>query len=277
MLAIPEAMTVQAHAAAHKVAGVRAPLRFIVSGMLAGAFVGVAVVLMVTTAGPLLAEGSGSVKLVSGAVFGVALTLVVFAGGELSTSSMMTLTQGTLMRAVRVLPASGTLLLTFASNLLGALVFGALVSASGILHSNAPAGDMLKTMLEAKAHEGVAELFVRGILCNALVCLAIWMCARLTSDGAKLVVIFWALLAFIASGFEHVVANMTTYAIGITSGYDGATWALFGHNLLWVGPGNMVGGALLIGTAYWFVAGSPRQPVDARDDVEIGIRTPATP
>jgi len=258
MLAIPDTMNVQAAAAAHKVADVKTPTRFIVSGMLAGAFVGVAVVLMVTTAGPLLAEGSGAAKLVSGAVFGVALTLVVFAGGELSTSSMMTLTQGSLMRAVRVWPAAGTLLLTFAANLVGAFVFGSLVSASGILERNAPAGEMLRGMLEAKAHEGPVELFVRGVLCNVLVCLAIWMCARLTTDGPKLAVIFWALLAFIASGFEHVVANMTTYAIGITSGYDGATWDLFGRNLLWVGLGNLVGGALLVGVAYWFVAGSPR-------------------
>jgi len=156
------------------------------------------------------------------------------------------------------LPAAGTLLLTFAANMVGAFVFGSLVSASQVLQSNAPAGEMLTTMLQAKAHESVPELFVRGILCNVLVCLAIWMCARLTSDGAKLAVIFWALLAFIASGFEHVVANMTTYAIGLTSGYDGATWESFGRNMLWVGLGNLVGGAVFVGLAYWFVAGSPR-------------------
>jgi nitrite transporter NirC len=140
----------------------------------------------------------------------------------------------------------------------GAFVFGSLVSASQVLESNAPAGEMLRGMLEAKSHETPLELFVRGVLCNVLVCLAIWMCARLTSDGPKLVVIFWALLAFIASGFEHVVANMTTFAIGITSGYEHASLADFGNNLLWVGLGNLVGGAVFVGLAYWFVAGSPR-------------------
>ncbi len=258
VLSIEDAMKVQSDAAIHKVEATRAPLRFTVAGMLAGAYIGVAVVLMVSTAGPLLANDSGMVKLVSGLVFGVALTLVVFAGGELATSSMMTLTQGSLMRSIKPGHAVGALLFTFVTNLLGALVFGGLVAVSGVLHANKAAGDMLESMLRAKAEEGPTELFFRGMLCNFLVCLAIWMCARLTSDGAKLVVIFWALLAFIASGFEHVIANMTTYSIGLFSGLEGATIGHFATNLLWVGLGNLVGGAFLVGVAYWVVAGSPR-------------------
>lgn len=256
-------MKVQADAAIHKVDGAASPLRFTVSGMLAGSYIGVAVVLMVSTAGPLMAADSGMVKLVSGLVFGVALTLVVFAGGELSTSSMMTLTQGTLMRSVRPLPAAGALVFTFAANLLGALVFGGLVALSNVLHSNAAAGAMLESMLKAKAEESPSEMFFRAMLCNFLVCLAIWMCARLTADGPKLVVIFWALLAFISSGFEHVVANMTTYSIGLFSGLEGATIGHFANNMLWVGLGNLVGGAFLVGVAYWVVAGSPRYPTAA--------------
>ena len=252
-----ETLQVQAAGAAHKVDRLREPVRFAVSGMFGGAYVGVAVVLMLNVAGPLSAAGTGLDKLVSGLVFGVALTLVVFAGAELVTSSMMTLTQGTLMRATRTGPAVGALSFTFIANLLGAALFGVLVAVSGVLHSNPPAGAMLEDMLAAKAVESPVELFVRGILCNSLVCLGIWMCARLTTDGPKLVVIFWALLAFVASGFEHVVANMTTYTLGLMTGDPHATWALFGNNLLWVGLGNLVGGAVVVGLAYWFVGGSP--------------------
>lgn len=259
MLTVSQTLTAQADAAIHKTEGLRTPLRLLVSGMLAGAYVGIAVVLMVNAAGPFAAAGDPAVKLVSGLVFGVALTLVVFAGAELVTSAMMILTQGALMRAVRPLPAVGALLFTFGANLLGSAVFGALVVASGVLHSHSAAGEMIQSLLTAKATESPAELFVRGILCNVLVCLAIWMCSRLETDGPKLAVIFWALLAFIASGFEHVVANMTTYAIGLVGGYQDATWALFGGNLLWVGLGNLVGGALVVGAAYWFVGGSPRR------------------
>ena len=100
MLSIPDTLDVHAAAAVHKSDALRSPGRFLVSGMLAGAYIGIGVVLMVATAGPLIAAGDGLAKLVSGLVFGVALTLVVFAGADLLTSAMMILPQGALMRVV---------------------------------------------------------------------------------------------------------------------------------------------------------------------------------
>jgi len=258
MLTIPETLDVQADAAVHKVDGLRSPGRFLVSGMLAGAYIGIGVILMVSTAGPLTAAGDGSAKLVAGLVFGVALTIVVFAGADLLTSAMMIIPQGLLMRSVRPLPALGALLVTLVANLLGAIVFAALVVASGVLHSNPAAGQMLADMLAAKAHETPLELLTRGILCNVLVCLAIWMSARLQNEVAKILVIFAAILAFIASGFEHVVANMTTYTVGLLTGHADATLGLFASNVLWVGLGNLIGGAVVVGAGYWFIGGRPR-------------------
>ena len=259
MRTIEETMTsVQAEAARHKVHGLREPARFAISGMLAGAFIGIGVVLMLSTAGPLAEAGSGFAKLIGGLVFGVALTLVVFAGAELVTSSMMTLTQGAAMRAVRPGPALAAMGATLAANFVGSVIFGVLVGVSGVLHSNPAAGQMLSSMLEAKAGETPIELLARGILCNVLVCLAIWMCARLSSETAKILVIFAAILAFISSGFEHVVANMTTYTLGFMTGDPHATVALFASNVLWVGLGNLIGGALVVGLGYWAIAGRPR-------------------
>ncbi|MDR6166169.1 nitrite transporter NirC [Microbacterium paludicola] len=258
MLTIPEALGVQADNGRHKADGMHYPARFTVAGMLAGAYIGVGVVLMVTAAGPLFAAGSGWGKLVSGLVFGVALTIVVIAGGELVTSSMMTIPQAALMGAVRPRRAAGAIMWTFGANLVGSIVFGALIVASGVLHSNAAAGAMISDMLAAKAHESPLELFVRGILCNVLVCVAIWMTVRLSSETARILVVFAAILAFITSGFEHVVANMTTFTIGLLSGDPSATIGGFVLNLLLVGAGNLVGGGLVVGAGYWFVGGSPR-------------------
>lgn len=274
MRTIEETLGVHAEAAVHKAHGLSGPGRFTVAGMFGGAYVGIAVVLMLSTAGPLAAAGSGSVKLVSGLVFGVALTLVVFAGAELVTSSMMTLAQGVAMRVVGLGRAAAAVLFTFGANLLGSAAFATLVALSGVLHSNAPAGAMLSDLLAAKATESPLELFFRGILCNVLVCLGIWMCARLTTDGPKLAVLFWALLAFIASGFEHVVANMTTYTLGFLSRDPHATLPLFGGNLVWVGLGNLVGGALVVGLGYWVVGGRPRilvtgSSVDVLDEAAV--------
>lgn len=256
MLTIGETLEAQSVAAMQKVQALRSPGRLFFSGMLAGAYLGIGVVLMVSTAGPLVATGDGAAKLVAGLVFGVALTLVAFAGGELVTSAMMVLPQGTLMKAISGWSGLITLALVFVANLIGALGFGILIVISGVLTSNAAAGSMLGDLLENKAHETNIEMFTRGVLCNMLVCLAMWMAARASGELAKIVLIFLAITAFVASGFEHVVANMATYSIGILSGNADADIALFANNLLWVGFGNLVGG-LIIGIGYWYVGGRP--------------------
>lgn len=258
MLSIPLTLDAQAEAAVHKASGLKTPGRFLVSGMLAGAYIGVGVVLMVSAAGPLLAANSGLSKLVSGVVFSAALTIVVFAGSDLATSAMMLLPQAVLMRRLRFGRASGALAFMFVANLLGAFAFAGLVVLSDVLETNAAAGEMLSGMLVSKAHESPLELFSRGILCNALVCLAIWMSTRAQSEGAKIALIFVAITSFITSGYEHVVANMTTYWIGVLTSNPYASVQYFAGNMLWVGLGNLVGGGLIIGVGYWFVGGSPK-------------------
>lgn len=101
-------------------------------------------------------------------------------------------------------------------------------------------------------------LIARGMLCNWLVCLALWMSARTVSDSAKCILIFWCLLAFIACGFEHSVANMTIFAVALLSAHS-ETITLAGavHNLFWVSLGNAIGGALFVALGYWLVAGQP--------------------
>lgn len=265
MLTIPEALTAQEATAVVKVRGARRLASYLVQAMLGGAFIGVAVVLMLTAAGPLRAAGSPWAPLVQGLVFGVALTLVVTAGGELATSNMMTLTQGALGRAVTWSRGATTLGLSFVGNLLGAFVFAGMVHLSGVVAPTTPAGAMLASLLEHKAAESTGQLFWRGVLCNMLVCLAIWGGARLSSEGARLALIFWCLLAFITSGFEHVVANMTTFGLGIMGGLPVTGWGDMGRNMLVVGLGNLAGGAVLVGAAY-VVAGSTRR-ASARGEV----------
>lgn len=260
MLTITQNLQVQADSAATKSAALRNPGRFLVSGMLAGAYIGMGAVLMVSAAGPLLASGDGFAKLVSGIVFSAALTIVVFAGGELVTSAMMVIPIGTLSRRLRVVRGAGTVLFIFCANFLGALVFSALIVGSGLLTTSLDATSMLAGMLQSKAELGPGELLVRGVLCNILVCLAVWMGSRVKSDGVKIALIFVAITAFVTSGFEHVVANMTTYWVGVLGGLPNATIPLFAGNMVWVGIGNLLGGAI-VACAYWLVGGSPKRPL----------------
>jgi nitrite transporter NirC len=256
---ISEALTVQADAARGKIAELRRPGRYLVSSALAGAYIGVAVVLLLAITGPLSAAQSPWTKLVQGLVFGIALTLVVFAGGELSTGNMMTMVQGVFVRRRGAGAGLAVIVGSFAGNLLGSVVFAWLIHESGILQAGAtpghaaPAAALLAATVKAKTAESAAMLFFRGVLCNFLVCLAVWTAARTKSDGAKLTLIFWCLLAFIGSGFEHVVANMTVFSLGLFEDVPGATFGAFAVNLVLVGLGNLVGGGVLVGAGYGFL------------------------
>ncbi len=273
MLTLDETLVYQDRAAATKVALARRPLAYTVQSMFGGVYIGVAIVLMVSVAGPLLEAGSPITKLVQGLVFGVALTLVFAAGAELVTSNMMTLPQAMFRRTIGMGEGSGTILFCFFGNMLGAFVFGAMVHYTGLMDESSPAGSMIAAMLGGKAGTPISQLFWRGVLCNMLVCLAMWSAARMVSETAKLIVIFWCLLAFISSGFEHVVANMTTYAIGLFSGADMTTWADFGRNMTVVGLGNLVGGAVVVGLAYAVSASKMRPDVPA----DAGAAASSTP
>lgn len=230
-----------------KAAQVHGMSKFLLSSALAGAFVGVAVVLLIAVSAPLVAEGSPAAKLVQGAVFGIALTLVVFAGAELFTGNVMVMLQGLSKRTVGIGALLAVWVATLVGNVVGSIVFAAMVHGSGTFATGAPA-NLVASIVEAKRVVPGPQLFWRAVLCNLLVCLALWMAARTRSDAAKLVVLWWALFAFIAAGWEHSIANATTFALGVFEG--SASWSDLAFNLAWTVPGNIVGGGLLVGIAY---------------------------
>ena len=252
---IPEALSDHASLASTKVTASRNLPRYLLSAALAGVFVGVAVVLLLTVAGPLAAAGSPLTKLVAGAVFGVALTLVVFAGAELVTGNMMVMAQGLLARTATWSGATKVVVVALVGNFVGSILFALVVHGGGVF-SSGPAAEFLSSTVAAKDALTGPQLFWRAVLCNMLVCLGLWMAARTRDDAAKLVVLWWALLAFISSGFEHSVANMTTFALAALAGTG--DWAMLARNLLWTVPGNLVGGALVVGAVYGYLGTTPR-------------------
>jgi len=186
---------------------------------------------------------------------------------------MMILTQGALRGVIAWGRAGVTLLACLVGNLVGAMLFAFLVHVSGVLAPGTPGGSVLAAMVEHKAHETSVQLVVRGILCNLLVCLAVWCAARLRSEGARIAVVFACVMVFITSGFEHVVANMTTFSLGLYGGLPGATVAEMARNIALVGLGNLVGGALLVGAAYAY--GSRPRESDVSDSGALpGDREP---
>ena len=277
VLSIPDAVDVHAVAARHKVDLMTTPGLFLVRTMLGGAYIGIGVLIMATAGGPLVVAGSPFAPLVQGLVFGVALTVVVIAGAELATSAMMILTQGALRGSIGWGRAAVTLLACMAGNLVGAMVFAFLVHFSGVLAPGTAGGTTLAGMIEHKADETSVQLLVRGILCNLLVCLAIWTAARLRSEGARITLIFGCVMVFITSGFEHVVANMTTFSLGLFGGLPGADVLEMARNIALVGLGNLIGGAVLVGAAYAYGSGPRRTqaaPATSASGARPGDREP---
>ena len=108
------------------------------------------------------------------------------------------------------------------------------------------------TVATGKMNLSFEAAFVRGILANWLVCLAVWCSMRTTNDVAKLGLIFWCLFAFIGAGFEHSIANMTLLALALLQPHGEAiSWAGYVGNLVPVTLGNIVGGAVCVGGLYW--------------------------
>lgn len=243
----------------------RSPLSYLVLAMLAGAYIGFGIILIFSIGAPLAAAGSAAVKVVMGASFGIALSLVIFAGSELFTGNNMVMTVGSLTRDVSWTRTLAVWAASWVGNLIGSLLLAYAAVQTGLL-SKAPMKDFLTAAALAKISAPFGELFFRGLLCNTLVCLAVWTALRTKDDTAKLGMIFWCLFAFIGAGFEHSVANMTVLGMSLLGAHDPRiTWGGFMHNLVPVTLGNIVGGAVVIGAAYTFVARGQIRSQEARE------------
>ncbi len=249
------------------------PMGYLILSVMAGIYLGFGICLIFSVGAPFWAEGSAGTKLVMSASFGIALTLVIFAEAELFTGNNMVCAIGILGKFITVKQMGLIFFWSFVGNLLGSIGLAWLIAQSGVV-AHPPQLDLLLNVASVKMNMGAWELFVRGILCNWLVCLAVWMAARTTNDAAKIMLIFWCLFAFVGSGFEHSIANQSILGIALflPHGPD-ITWLGLAWNQFWVVLGNMVGGGVFVGGAYWLVS-----PVTFRSSVwpEVEKAPPAT-
>ena len=235
------------------------PIGFFISAAMAGIYVGFGILLIFSLGSTLDPAVRG---LVMGASFGLALILVVFAGSELYTGYTMSLTFSTLEGKTTTRQLATLWTACWIGNLLGALVLGALFVAGGGGLITTAASKLIYTVAAAKMHASVLQLICRGVLCNWLVCLALWISARVTNDAARMIAIAWCLFAFIASGYEHSIANMTIFAIVLLSPHpDTITLTGAIYNLFWVTLGNTIAGSVLMAGAYWTTSKPTRLPM----------------
>lgn len=221
--------------------------------LLAGAFIGFgAAFWCVAMAGA--DPGFGPERVLGGAAFALGLILVVVGGAELFTGNAL-MVMAAVDRRITVAALMRNWGIVWLGNLVGAVGLAVAFGLSGLL--DGPMGAVAAKAATAKAGLPPVEAFVRGALCNALVCLAVWLSFAARTATDKILGVFWPVAAFVTLGLEHSVANMFLFPAGLWAGSE-ATVAAVLANLLWVTLGNVVGGAGGVALAYRFAFGAMR-------------------
>lgn len=226
----------------------RAPLATMFPlAVLAGAFIAIAAQLAMVALTGTEGLGYGLRQVLAGGVFSVGLVLVVVAGAELFTGDNLLVIAAAAGRL-----SIGRLLRTWAvvlaGNAVGAVGLAVLVALS---HPAEPVRATVITVATAKVALPFGVAFVRGILCNVLVCLAVWCATACEGTGEKVLVIVGPIAAFVACGFEHSVANF--YLLPLAAMLGGLDLAGAARNLVAVTAGNVVGGGGLVALTYWWI------------------------
>ncbi|WP_330696470.1 formate/nitrite transporter family protein [Acetoanaerobium noterae] len=246
------------------------PLNQFILGILAGAFIAFASEGSNMAAFNLFAkpETYGLGKALAGVVFATGLMLVIIAGGELFTGNTL-ITIGVLEKKIKLKDMLSNWFFVYLGNFVGALFIAYMMNMSGLFNSgdNMLGGITLK-IAAYKTHLTFSQAFYLGIMCNWLVCIAVWMSYGAKDIIGKCFAIFFPISLFITSGFEHSIANMYYIPAGILA-KSNASWVeasgltaeklahlnwntFITKNLVPVTIGNIVGGVILVAGVYWF-------------------------
>jgi formate/nitrite transporter len=236
-----------------------------VLGILAGAYIGFGGLLATSVTFDLAARaGIGVQKIVAGSAFSLGLILVVIAGAELFTGNNL-MVSSVMTKGISLKTMFQRWSLVYAANFAGAIVLALIFYFSGLWKTgNAALGQTAVAIACGKVSMSFNEALFRGIGCNWLVCLAVWMALAARQTVSKIFAIFFPIMGFVAIGFEHCVANMYFIPTGIileswaniappaTVQANSLSWVAFlWKNLLPVTIGNIIGGTVFVGMSYW--------------------------
>lgn len=238
-------------------------LETFVLGILAGAFIGLGAVFY-TISTTNTGMGFGPMKVLGGLVFSLGLVLVVIAGAELFTGNNL-ISVAAFTGRISSSQVAKNWFWVYIANFVGSMLVVGLIYGSGIWEFvGSEVGAHMVTIAAGKTALTPLEAFTRAILCNFLVCLAVWMAAGANSISGKIMAIIFPITGFVAMGFEHSIANMYFIPMGIflkssveikaaigSSVAPELSWLGFFYNLGWVTFGNIIGGCLFVGVPYY--------------------------
>lgn len=243
------------------------PLRVFALAILAGAFIAFGAVFFTIVTYDSSGIAQGVMRLIGGLAFCLGLILVVVAGAELFTGNNL-IVMAYVDGKVTLQQLMKNWIIVYCGNFIGAVGVMILIYFSGHWDiGHGAVGAKAIAIANAKVNLTWMEAFTRGVLCNILVCLAVWLCFAGRTVVDKVLAILFPITAFVAMGFEHSVANMYFISAGIvakqqpellslmnTMNVDNLTIMNFVFsNLLPVTLGNIVGGSVFVGLFYWFI------------------------
>ncbi len=242
-----------------------------VLAVLAGAFIGLGAMFSTTTLAGFSGElPYGVVRFIAGIAFALGLILVILGGAELFTGNTL-IVMAWASRRITLLEMLRSWTIVYAGNFIGAVATALLVVLSGqYLDGEGSVGQAALAAAVAKASRPFWPALFLGILCNVLVCLAVWLSLGARGTADKVLAILFPVAAFVAAGFEHSVANMYLLPAGLfiealapswfwseigakVANIEVLSWGRFALGLIPVTIGNVIGGGVLVGAVYWFV------------------------
>jgi formate/nitrite transporter len=232
----------------------------LVASFLAGAYIAFGALLATTTTAGMDPKIWGTLPtFFAGTVFSVGLILVVIAGSELLTGNMALVPLAAFKGRVPVLSLFRNFGLVTIGNLLGSLFVAYFLAVkSGVVTSDPLVLERLGKIANLKGvKESEAQIFLRAVGCNWLVCLAVWMALAAQDVAGKILAIFFPIMAFVAMGFDHVVANMFFLPAAIFANVPGIGWDDALHNWAFAFLGNLVGAMIFVAGAYWYLYARP--------------------
>ena len=230
------------------------PVGYFVSAMVAGLFIAFGSFISITLAQSVSAGGAASfVKFAQSASFAAALSLIVMAGAELFTGNNFIMTAASLNRKVSWMDTVKLWVFCWIGNLVGSLLSVVAFQLTGIPTASENAvGDYFIKVSLGKVGLTPVNMIFRAILCNILVCLAVWCGVKLKSESGKLIMIFWCILVFMVCGLEHSIADMSIIGVALFNGVFSV--GQYVYAILLATFGNMIGGAVFVALPYYVVA-----------------------
>ena len=230
------------------------PVGYFVSAMVAGLFIAFGSFISITLAQSVSAGGAASfVKFAQSASFAAALSLIVMAGAELFTGNNFIMTAASLTGKVSWMDTVKLWVFCWIGNLVGSLLSVVAFQLTGIPTASENAvGDYFIKVSLGKVGLTPVNMIFRAILCNILVCLAVWCGVKLKRESGKLIMIFWCILVFMVCGLEHSIADMSIIGVALVNG--GVSIGQYVYAILLATFGNMIGGAVFVALPYYVVA-----------------------